>query len=483
MSQFQLENAVIKMLIVVLIALSLVAGSHQSGISISNPIDFPIRSALTLVIEVARNYSERVVNVISCSDQYPSNIYLASAKIPIIIERVENLTKTPERRVFSIIFLESTNDFEALQSKLTSKLFDYRGYFLIILINIQEQAERILHWFWRMQIFNINVLLKNDDKSVSLYTFLPFISTTAKCIDTTPVLINQFTNGTFSKSLANFFPDKTSNLHGCGVRVATSNDGEPYVFAQQLPNGSYKFFGRDIDLMETLAEELNFKINYTYVGEGGLFQNGTAEGPYLQLINDNADLIIADYWLVVYRLKFIDTSVPYHSAQMIFLVPPGAEFTSFQKFMRPLDALTWTCLLLSFAIGFAVILITRKALSKNFQNFLIGAGINNPNMNILIAIFGGSQHKLPRKNFARSLLMMFLMYCLVMRTIYTGSLYGFLKSKLYHKETRTTFEMVQKDYKIYHLGALTDVLSGARTKIYNRYLSISSFLFSYLLTY
>lgn len=310
--------------------------------------------------------------------------------------------------------------------------------------------------------------MKVDQSStISVYTFLPFSSET--CGNTKPFLINEFKDGKFTENVETLFTDKTSNLNGCEVRIATSDDSQPYVFSELLPNGSYHFYGRDVDLVNTLSEQLNFRINFTYVGEeGSLSEKGIAEGPFLMLFEDKADLIIASYWLVTYRLKFVDASVPYISEKISFMIPPGAEFSSFEKFARPLDAVTWICLLIFIGCGFAAILLVKNFSSKKVQQFIFGVGVENPSLNIVNAIYGGSQKTLPKLNFARYLLMMFIIFCLVMRTLYVGSLFRFIQGKVHHKEVESIDDMIEKDYKVYLLESTRAVFSGAQGKLKNR---------------
>jgi hypothetical protein len=331
---------------------------------------------------------------------------------------------------------------------------------------IIQDVQNILKWFWMMQILNVSVLMQNGNLSIDVYTYMPFSS--ENCEDTRPILINQFINETYLKTLSEIFPTKTSNLNGCEVRIATSNTSLPYIFAQKLRNGSLHLYGRDIKLVTTLSEALKFRINYTYIGrEGFIFENGTAGGHFMKLLENKADLAMGDSWLIAYRLKFFDSSVSYFSQQLALIIPPGAQLTTFEKFTRPLDFVTWLLLVLFIGVAFVAIFVIRKT-SLKCQELVFGEGVKNPSMNILVAIFGGSQLKLPTKNFARFILMMFLILCLVMRTLYTGSLYRFLQSKIYHKEVQSINEMAERGYKVYYLDYMTDLIIGAQSQLNER---------------
>lgn len=124
---------------------------------------------------------------------------------------------------------------------------------------ITETME-IFGLLWNLQIFNVNVMFTSNG-SIMVKTFMPFNA--RKCHDTSSVLINEFRSGKFIRGLENFFPDKMKNLHSCPIRLATINDIEPFMFAERLTNGSFHLKGRDIDMLNALSVNLNFKIVYT----------------------------------------------------------------------------------------------------------------------------------------------------------------------------------------------------------------------------
>lgn len=122
---------------------------------------------------------------------------------------------------------------------------------------------------------------------------LPFES----CGSAKPILINDFKAGKFKENVETLFTDKTSNLNAtseeaqCFQSFCQSFTCQSFVRTTQLPNQLHLVVGE----------------------EGSLSENGTAEGPFLTLLKDKAD------WLVIYRLKFIDATLPYFSAKISFM--------------------------------------------------------------------------------------------------------------------------------------------------------------------
>lgn len=75
--------------------------------------------------------------------------------------------------------------------------------------------------------------------------------------------------------------------------------------------------------------------------------------------------------------------------------------------------------------------------------------MKSPVFNILAVVFGHQLMKLPKSNFARYILMTFIIYYLVLRTIYQGGIYNILKSNQRKPELSSIDEMMAKDYDFY----------------------------------
>lgn len=371
--------------------------------------------------------------------------------------------RTHHRAQCIIIITSSCDEFKAFFSNsFIAHLDNEHSPLLIVLLSTTDDSYKVMSVFdylWNASVYNVNMLTKKTDvNGISVLTYFPFQG--HHCADTTPTLINEFYDGKFINSTADFFPIKFSDLQKCPIRIATSNNSQPYIFAKNSENGSVELHGREVTFLNALAKSLNFKVDYVYVGkEGVLLENGTAEGIYKKLVDATADMAIADMWLKSNRLKFIDATSSYINQQIAFVIPPGLELTSFEKYLRPMDAWTWIISMITIALAFVVIYIVKKK-PMHVQNFVFGERVRDPYLNVLVGLFGGSQTVLPFQNFARFLLMMYLIFCLIMRSLYQGSLYRFLQTKIYHKEVQSIDEMVERDYRFYVVPSILDLIEG-----------------------
>lgn len=377
-----------------------------------------------------------------------------SARLPVIVG---------PRKCFMIFIIDTFGGFLQIYEKISANVVRFDGYYVIVLTSGKiPEVDEIFQLSWKIHIYNIVVLFENE-RSISAVTFMPF--SFRNCNDTTPVLIDEFRDGKFVNDVRNLFPKKMKNMFSCSVRVALSRTAEPAVFVENLSNGSYKLSGRDITLMETLSQSMNFAINYSYIGQEGYFyENGTSEGPLRVLLDRNADLVISDCWLKANRLKFFESTTSYVGQNLVFVIPPGRELTSIEKLIYPFALSVWFFVIISFLVGFFVIFVVKQR-SKAVQNFVFGSAVKTPNLYLFIGFIGGSQNILPQRNFARFLLMALLMYSLVMRSVYQGSFYQLVHSDKHHNEIQSIDEIIEKDYKIFIFNNMVDLFEGTESII------------------
>ena len=394
---------------------------------------------------------------------FKENVLIKRADQERIIFRQETTSRVKlvsgRRRRFVAFLMESYDQFGEFYEKVKLKVFRLNGHYVIIFVKGQiAEIEQIFKLLWKVQIYNVIAMFENRNGIVLVKTFTPFKP--GNCNDTTPITVNEFKDGSFIQDVENMFPDKMKNLHKCPIRVSISDNVEPYVIVEKSANGSYKLRGLDIKILQTLSDNINFTIEYTYIGhEGYLSVNGSAEGPLKYLLDGKADLSMSAWWLKPYRTEIFDGSISYLSDNVIFVIPPGRMLTAFEKLVYPLSTILWIFILIVSLVGFLVIFfINRRSLT--IRNFVFGRNVRHPYMNMLIATIGGAQKVLPGRNFSRFLLMMYLMYSLVLRAAYQGSYYELLRSDKKVGEVQSIDEMIDKDFDFYFNEAHADTFFG-----------------------
>lgn len=177
-------------------------------------------------------------------------------------------------------------------------------------------------------------------------------------------------------------------------------------------------------------------------------ENGTATGAMGMVIDKKAHLTLGMYTITFLRSQFMTSSEFYYTAPFILIVPPGKHFTSFEKLFRPFTPVVWILLIATFSVAVVVITIIKLNQARKLRNFVFGTGNNSPYLNILISLVGGSMTVLPKNNFARTLLMMFILFLIVQRTLYQAAMFQFMQKNDRKEEIQTIDELVEKNFKV-----------------------------------
>lgn len=150
------------------------------------------------------------------------------------------------------------------------------------------------------------------------------------------------------------------------------------------------------------------------------------------------------------RRSHMSSSYVYFASNLIWMVPPGAEIPSLEKLLKPFDAVLWICFLVVL-LGAIVAVGALKSGPKKLRDFVIGSNIHDPTLNIFNIWFGGSMNQLPSTNFARYVLMVFMIYCFVVTNSYKGGLLNFVRKTVRESQLATTDEMISKGFTFYML--------------------------------
>lgn len=126
-------------------------------------------------------------------------------------------------------------------------------------------------------------------------------------------------------------------------------------------------------------------------------------------------------------------------------VPPGESYNAYEKLLLPFDQETWIMILITFIIAFLTIFIVNFT-SHRLRVLMFGNQVTTPSLNIAAHFFGISQSTLPRGDFGRFILTIFIMYCLIIRTAWQGKMFEFLQKDMRKPEVQSVEEMIERNF-------------------------------------
>jgi hypothetical protein len=371
--------------------------------------------------------------------------------LTLVIESIDNIAReeieVARKRRNVMIFETTPKSIATFFTSISSTNFAYDGFYTIVIQQISDDdAEHLFCSLWQKFIYNVNILTTRGDNA-ALKTFFPYRE--SSCHETNPITINEFHREMQQWSEKDFFPYKFKDFHNCSIRAGTF-EYAPAVIKEKHA-GTLSLFGSDMKLIRGLQGILNFHLNLTYSevpGASGMtFDNGTVTGLKVSLLANEFDLLFGLYYATYPNCKYMGCSIPYYAVSIVIIVPQRS-LTSLQKFFVPFQLGLWFSLALLIFIALFVIAIVEYKV-KSVRNFIIGANIQSPYVEMMTAFIGNSSAHLPKRNFARYLLMTFILFSLVMRTVYTAGLFKFLQSDTKITPIETLRDLVASKYKIY----------------------------------
>lgn len=145
-----------------------------------------------------------------------------------------------------------------------------------------------------------------------------------------------------------------------------------------------------------------------------------------QITDKTVNLSIGSIILSSERFRTYSVSFPYFYSPLVYAIPQGRVYTSLEKLVFPFRYRIW--------IGVAVLLLSvafltfiLKFLAKKIRDFVFGSNNSAPLLNAVNICLGNAQYQSPRRNFARTMLLIMLFTWFVLRNAYTGTLFGFLQ--------------------------------------------------------
>ncbi|KAH8387851.1 hypothetical protein KR093_009877 [Drosophila rubida] len=373
----------------------------------------------------------------------------------------------------AIWLLDSIWAYYRLERRLlqTNGAFKRNGYYCIVYTGAEESRldtiRLIFQHLFAIYVINVNVFLMDRSTgatAVQVYNYYPYRA--LRCQSSQPMHYASFSGGLGAQPQIHvpnrtlFFDDKLDNMHGCPLRIATFQN-RPFVIIEPplVKGGPRRLHGIEGMLIVLLAERMNFAIELLLQptqDRGVVYPNGTITGAMGMIVEGSANLTFGAFMYNKERAQFMLPAITYTSFPIVLCVPSGHPLTPLQRLSKPLGHLTWLCLWISVALGCSLIAVL-QLLPRRWRRFVLGHPNRTPVLALWCTLLGGMQQQPPRRNFARYLLVLWLLQTLVLRAAYSGELYILLQDGSTHTPLRTLGEVLAQNYVFHLLPALENI--------------------------
>ncbi|XP_059619126.1 glutamate receptor U1-like [Phlebotomus argentipes] len=377
-------------------------------------------------------------------------LYDVKGKILIRIEAFDRL-KSDIKRFFNIFVLDSYESFRKILDVMSTDDFDFTGFYTILLTSIEKDnsniVRNILHDCWEHYIVNVNVLSYDplNLESALMHTYFPFAP--HHCGEVKPVTVGIYEQNSFSRN-SSVFPDKVRNFYKCTLTVGTFHF-PPNIIIEPLTFGSSYVDGFEGVIMRSLGQRLNFSYNLQIAeGNWGRVAGENSTGASRMLLRGEINFTLGSFASSFSHYGAFSSTIPYHVTSLTLLVPPGRSYTAVERLFLPMKYIIWSCIAACLVLA-AIAVTVGKFLSPAKRSFIFGQRNNYPFINTINIFLGGCVPVVPRRNFARFLLMLWIFASLVIRSSYQGALFSFLKDSRNVTVVDTFEEMLNEGFRIY----------------------------------
>lgn len=262
-------------------------------------------------------------------------------------------------------------------------------------------------------IDNVDFLMETK-KSIELVT--SFMFTSKECRKNQFRTINRFEESSMKWEKSIFYPHKYRNLHLCKLTIGKLYDP---VFYKSLAA-----FAKLINSSRILSEG---REKFKSMRE------------YADFLDNNLIVISDGFSINTYPMTF---------NYYVIVIPPGELYTPLEKMILPFEEEVWIAISVTLSIGFVTIQVVNCAGTK-VKRFVFGQTVTTPTMNMIDIILNGGQVQTARRNFARFIFTLFVIWSLIIRTCYQSKLFELLQSDLRKPEMKSFDELIENNFSFF----------------------------------
>ncbi|XP_073829031.1 uncharacterized protein [Musca autumnalis] len=428
--------------------------------------------------EVAHNISEALVEIIEklfiakhrrrsfnihIKVQNPDSIYffydivddvwkLLNSHIGIILSNGVPIPLSREIQ-YCILLVDSTESLEFLYTNIFKHHLYIEGSYFILLYTLPSPNHYYNDLYASSEmslnagISHANILVYAGQNSILLFHDLPF--TEFHCMANVPIIHNKYVDGKWEHN--GFYVSKANNLYGCPLVCATWED-MPYfeVLPPTIANNFKKFRGLEGRMLNYISERMNFTVTMRWLNDEEINRTVYDErGVLKELFSNGSDFVMGAFH---YKPTFFDDiytpTTTYYLSSYYFVVSSNTEpYGPFVKLLLPFRNKVWLTLALMLGVGNVLVYCLAK-INIQWKHLLFGRYRQWTIYNTFLISLGGGISRDPRVPFSRFLLMVWLLASFVLRTIYQGLMYHFLRHDLHIQPPKTIDQLRKQNYTI-----------------------------------
>lgn len=423
------------------------------------------------------NYEWRFETVVlfNLLSSFHVHVFLAEYDRSVIIRRNKYLPPTRYRTSNVpqfVIYGEDIVEITDFIQYLMYKEYDSTAKYIIVCTSSDLEdcdEKQLFETLAHLLIPNVVYLKLRDGNVPTAYTYYPFVP--GKCWNREPVNLRVRFGCPYDQCYKTRFPEKFYNLYKCKFIVSTMEQA-PFMIFTNKTDGTRELTGSDGDILKLVVSMLNATLVILTPVEGndwGRFENNTWTGSLGQVFNNKAHASMCSSPLTSTKYDNFQISSCYNSLDLVWIAAMPKLRPSWEKLLRPLDFYIRITLVFIF-IGIVVLnIFIRTKLCNVLRNiFKIAPLKSNLLFYSWILFLGMPVTRVPTRVAFRSLLCSWIWFCVIVRSVYQGTLIGSLKVQVAEDKLKNFQNVLKNGYPFGGLPSLREYYTDDR-KVYDNW--------------
>ncbi|EAT45394.1 AAEL003329-PA [Aedes aegypti] len=349
---------------------------------------------------------------------------------------------------YGIFFCQNLSSFQKLIELFTLERYDIVGYYTFVLIEASEaEVDEVFNTVWKLKLLRTVLIVVNGDHP-QLFNYSPYSNNTCG-----EPIVHRVQEHSSTELFIHFLND----FYGCPLKLGTF-ESPPFVHILSADQGRDSLIdGFEGDLVSTLAGKLNFRLVVMTPPDNaqwGVPSPNGSTGLMRILQDETVDFGVGCLGIMAQRNEILQPGRAHYNSRALFAIPEGQPYSPIEKLLRPFERTVWM-VLVGQLISIAFLMLCLKFASDNVRNFIYGEGNQTALLNLFNVVYSGGLHIFPRRNFARTLLVLWIVHCFVLRTVYQGLLFRYLQDDSSHSPVDTV-DGIERSTLYYHINKNSD---------------------------
>lgn len=165
-----------------------------------------------------------------------------------------------------------------------------------------------------------------------------------------------------------------------------------------------------------------------------------------------ADIAVGCLSAALENFTKLSSSIPYRYSPNLFVVRSDLHFGPLEQLAIPFHPAVWLTIGTTILLALIIIGAINYCGNETIRTFFLGPKNYYPNTNLLSVLLGNPIVRPPRRNFARFLLVSWLLLTLILRNAYQGKLFDSLRLSRRAAIPKGLTDLLQQEYKLISSG-------------------------------